>query len=204
MIDLYAAPTSNSMRARMALEECGLAYAFHPVALEKGEHKTPQFLALNPNAQVPVIVDPDGPGGKRITLSQSSAILIYCAEKSGKLMPKDGAARTAMWQALMSGSTDITPTIGSIFAVQRSKEPHAPTAAMFKDRFRQYLKVWDEALGMQKYAAGGEMTIADISLYAGWVRTKGSLPELCEGLANLERWAKELAARPAMQRATRF
>jgi GST-like protein len=204
MIDLYAAPTSNSMRARMALEECDLAYTFHPVALEKGEHKTPQFLALNPNAQVPVIVDPDGPGGKRITLSQSSAILIYCAEKSGKLMPKDGAARTAMWQALMSGSTDITPTIGSIFAVQRSKEPHAPTAAMFKDRFRQYLKVWDDALGTQQYVAGAEMTIADISLYAGWVRTKGSLPELCEGLPNLERWAKELAARPAMQRATRF
>ena len=57
MIDLYAAPTSNSMRARMALEECGLAYTFHPISIEKGEHKTPQFLALNPNGQVPVIVD---------------------------------------------------------------------------------------------------------------------------------------------------
>ena len=204
MIDLYAAPTSNSMRARMALEECGLAYTFHPVALEKGEHKTPQFLALNPNAQVPVIVDHEGPGGKPITLSQSTAILIYCAEKSGKLMPKDAAGRAAMWQAMMSGSTDITPMIGSIFAVQRSKEPHAPTAAMFKDRFRQYLKVWEAALGTQKYAAGAEMTIADVSLYAGWVRTKGALPDLCEGLPSLERWAKEMAARPAMQRATKF
>ena len=204
MIDLYAAPTSNSMRARMALEECGLAYTFHPIALEKGEHKTPQFLALNPNAQVPVIVDHEGPGGKPITLSQSTAILIYCAEKSGKLMPKDAAGRAAMWQAVMGGSTDITPMIGSIFAVQRSKEPHAPTAAMFKDRFRQYLKVWEAALGTQKYAAGAEMTIADVSLYAGWVRTKGALPELCEGLPNLERWAKEMAARPAMQRATKF
>jgi GSH-dependent disulfide-bond oxidoreductase len=204
MIDLYAAPTSNSMRARMALEECGLAYTFHPVALEKGEHKTPQFLALNPNAQVPVIVDHEGPGGKPITLSQSSAIVIYCAEKSGKLMPKDAAARAAMWQAMMSGSTDITPMIGSIFAVQRSKEPHAPTAAMFKARFREYLKVWEAALGRQKYAAGAEMSIADVSLYAGWVRIKGALPDLCEGLPNLERWAKEMAARPAMQRATKF
>ena len=204
MIDLYAAPTSNSMRARMALEECGLAYTFHPVALEKGEHKTPQFLSLNPNAQVPVIVDHEGPGGKPITLSQSTAILIYCAEKSGKLMPKDPAARAAMWQAMMSGSTDITPMIGSIFAVQRSKEPHAPTAAMFKDRFREYLKVWEAALGRQKYAAGAEMSIADVSLYAGWVRTKGALPDLCEGLPNLERWAKEMGARPAMQRATKF
>ena len=204
MIDLYAAPTSNSMRARMALEECGLAYTFHPVALEKGEHKTPQFLALNPNAQVPVIVDHEGPGGKPVTLSQSTAILIYCAEKSGKLMPKDPAARAAMWQAMMGGSTDITPMIGSVFAVQRSKEPHAATAAMFKDRVGQYLKVWDASLGTQKYAAGAEMTIADISLYAGWVRIKGASPDVCEGLANLERWAKEMAARPAMQRATKF
>jgi GSH-dependent disulfide-bond oxidoreductase len=201
MIDLYAAGTSNGMRARMALEECGLPYKLHPVALDKGENRTPQFLALNPNGQIPVIVDHEGPGGKPVTLSQSSAILVYCAEKSGKLMPEDGAKRAAMWQALMSASTDITPTIGSIFAVVRSKEPHAPTAALFKDRFRQYLKVWDAALGRQQYAAGDEMTIADVSLYAGWVRIRGAAPELCEGLPNLERWAAEMAARPAMQRA---
>src|SRR5918999_6440344 len=160
MIDLYAAGTSNGMRARMALEECDLAYNFHPVALDKGENRIPQFLALNPNGQIPVIVDHDGPGGKPITLSQSSAILVYCAEKSGKLMPKDGAARAMMWQALMSASTDITPAIGAIFAVVRSKEPHAPRANPFKERFRQYLKVWDGAFGRQKYAAGAEMTIA--------------------------------------------
>jgi glutathione S-transferase len=95
MIDLYAAGTSNGMRARIALEECGLAYTFHPIALDKGEHKTPQFLAMNPNGQIPVIVDRDGPGGKPLTLSQSTAILMYCAEKSGKFMPKDPAARPA-------------------------------------------------------------------------------------------------------------
>lgn len=204
MIDLYAAPTSNSMRARMALEECGLAYTFHPIALDKGEQRTAQFLALNPNGQVPVIVDHEGPDGRPITLSQSSAILVYCAEKSGKFMPKDAAARAVTWQAVMNASTDITPTLGSVFAVVRSKEPHAPTAAMFKDRFKQYLKVWDNALGKQNYAAGNEMTIADISLYAGWARAKALLPDVCEGLPSLERWAKEMAARPAMQRATKF
>jgi GSH-dependent disulfide-bond oxidoreductase len=204
MIDLYAAGTSNGMRARMALEECGLAYKLHPIALDKGENKTPQFLALNPNGQIPVMVDHEGPGGKPLTLSQSSAILVYCAEKSGKLMPTDAAARAAMWQALMNASTDITPTIGSIFAVVRSKEPHAPTANLFKDRFKQYLKVWDDTLAKQKYAAGNEMTIADVSLYAGYVRVKAASPDVCEGVPNVERWAKELASRPAMQRATKF
>jgi glutathione S-transferase len=204
MIDLYAAGTSNGMRARMALEECGLPYRLHPIALEKGEHRTPQFLAMNPNGQIPVIVDHEGPGGKPLTLSQSSAILVYCAEKSGRLMPKDGAGRAAMWQALMSASTDITPGIGSIFAVARSKEPHAPTLAMFKDRFRQYLGVWDATLARHKYAAGDEMTIADVSLYAGWVRMKASSPDVCDGLPNLERWAAEMGARPALQRATKF
>src|ERR687895_2773627 len=89
MIDLYAAGTSNGIRARIALEECGLAYKLHPIALEKGENKTPQFTALNPNAQIPVIIDHEGPGGRPVTVAQSSAILIYAGEKSGKFMPKD-------------------------------------------------------------------------------------------------------------------
>lgn len=204
MIDLYAAGTSNGLRARMALEECGLAYKLHPIALDKGEQRTPQFLAMNPNAQIPVIVDHDGPGGKPLTLSQSSAILLYCAEKSGRFMPKDGAARAAMWQALMSASTDMTPTLGSIIAVVRSKEPHAPSVELFKARWKHYLAVWDGRLARQNYCAGEDMTIADISLYAGYARAQGSMPELCEGFPNVARWAGEMAARPAMQRALRF
>lgn len=204
MIDLYAAGTSNGMRARIALEECGLAYRLHPVALEKGENKTPQFTALNPNAQIPVIVDNDGPGGNKITLSQSSAILIYAGEKSGKFIPKEPAARAAFWQALMSASTDMTPTLGSIFQIVRGKDPHGPSAELFKNRWKQYLKVWDTRLGKQKYAAGNEVTLADFSLYAGYARCKGANPELVEGCPNVARWAEEMAARPAIQRALKF
>jgi GST-like protein len=192
------------MRARIALEECGLAYKLHPVALDKGENKTPQFLALNPNAQIPVIVDHEGPGGKPVTVSQSSAILVYAAEKAGKYIPKDPAARPAFWQALMSASTDITPTLGSIFQIVHSKEPHGPSADLFKRRWKQYMKVWDERLAKQKYAAGDDVTIADFSLFAGYFRCKGAIPELCEGYPNAERWAKEIAARPAIQRALKF
>ena len=204
MIDLYAAGTSNGMRARIGLEECGLAYQLKPVDLAKGENKTAQFLALNPNGQIPVIVDNEGPGGQPVTVSQSTAILIYASEKSGRHQPKDAAKRPAFWQALMSASTDVTPTLGSVFGIIRGKDPHAPTADMFKGRFRSYLKVWDDLLARRKYAAGDEVTIADFSLYAGFVRAKGVIPETCEGMANLERWAAEIGARPAVQRALKF
>ncbi len=202
MIDLFAAMTSNGMRARIALEECGLEYKFHPVALDKGEHKSPEFLAMNPNAQIPVIVDRDGAGGKPVTPSQSTAILMYCAEKSGKFMPKEGAERAAMLEALMIASTDVTPIFGSAFGLMRTKEPHAPSIQVFKDRLRSFFKVWDEKLGKRKYAAGDEVTIADFSLYAGYVRMTAVLPDVLEGLPNVTRWATEMAARPGVKKAT--
>jgi GST-like protein len=205
MIDLYAAGTSNGLRARMALEETGLPYNLKRIALDKGENKTPQYLALNPNGQIPTIVDHEGPGGKPITLTQSNAILMYCAEKSGKFLPKDAAGRAAVWEALMSAATDVNQTVGSVFAVVRSKEPHQPTADIFKDRFRQYMKVWDDKLAKRKYAAGSEITVADISLYAAYARAKQSAPDLFDASwSNLERWAKEMGERPAMQRALKF
>lgn len=201
MIDLYAAGTSNGMRARIALEECGLAYTFHPIDLTKGEQKKPEFLAMNPFGVIPVMIDRDGPGGKPVTLHQSTAILIYAAEKSGKFLPKEPAARAATWQALMGASTDVTPMFGSVNATARAPEPHAPTVKMFKDRLRGLFQVWDGLLGKTKYAAGEEVTVADLSLYAGYWRTKGALPELVDGLPDLGRWAADMAARPGIQRA---
>jgi GSH-dependent disulfide-bond oxidoreductase len=156
--------------------------------------------------QIPVIVDNEGPGGKQITLAQSSAIMVYCAEKAGKFIPKDPAKRAAMWEAYMSASTDITPGFGSVNACLRAKDP-APYAAageMFKQRLKGYFQVWDEFLGKRKYAAGEELTIADLSLYAGYWRTKAALPELVEGMPNLARWGSEIAARPGIQRATKL
>lgn len=205
MIDLYAGPTSNSMRARIGLEECGLAYRLNLVDLQKGEQKTPQFLAMNPMGQIPVMVDRDGPGGKPVTISQSSAILMYCAEKSGKLLPKNPANRPAFLEALMRASTDVTPTLGAIFNSSKIKpEAHTPTVNWFKDLWKGYLKVWDDLFAKRKYAAGDEFTIADLSLYAGYVRVKKAIPEMVVGYPNVERWAKELDARPAIQRALKF
>jgi glutathione S-transferase len=94
--------------------------------------------------------------------------------------------------------------LGALFTVIRSKDPHGPTADLFRSRVRGYFKVWDDYLGQRKYCTGSELTIADLSLYAGYARAKGAVPETCEGLPNLERWAKELGGRPAIQRATKF
>lgn len=203
MIDLYAAGTSNGMRARIALEETGLPYKLNFVDLAKGENKTPQFLAMNPNGQIPVIVDHDGPGGKPLTLSQSTAILLYCAEKSGKFLPKDPAVRAKMLQALMSASTDVTPVFGAFFGA-KNKDANSPITQMFKDRVRSLFQVWDGALAQSRYCAGGEATVADFSLYAGYTRIKGAAPDALEGLPNVARWADEMTARPAIQRALKF
>jgi GST-like protein len=204
MIDLYAAGTSNGMRARIALEECGLKYNWHPIDLTKGEQRTPQYLALNPMGQIPVIVDNEGPGGAKITLTQSSAIMMYCAEKTGKFIPKDPAKRAAMLEAYMSASTDITPGFGAVNSCVRAKEPHVAAGEMFKERLKGYFKVWDSLLAKRKYAGGDELTIADLSLYAGYWRTKGAFPELVAGMSNLERWGSEIGARPGVQRALKI
>ena len=98
-----------------------MPYRAELVEVFSGAGQKPEFLALSPAGKIPAIRDED----TGAVVYESNAILIYLAEKSGKLMPREGAKRAAMWQALMSASTDITPTIGSIFAVQRSKEPHA-------------------------------------------------------------------------------
>jgi GST-like protein len=203
MIDLYAAGTSNGMRARIALEECGLPYTLHPIDLAKGENRTPQFLAMNPNGQIPVIVDRDGPGGKPLTLSQSTAILLYAAEKSGKFLPKDPAGRAAMWQALMSASTDVTPVFGAYFGA-KNKDAASPITQMFKDRVRALFQVWDGVLAKRRYCAGEEISVADLSLYAGYARVKGAAPDAVADMPNLSRWADEMTARPAIQRALKF
>jgi GST-like protein len=204
VIDLYAAGTSNGMRARIMLEECGAPYTLHLVDLAKGEHKTPSFLARNPWAMIPVIVDQDGPGGKPVTLSQSVAIMVYLAEKTGKFMPADPAKRAPFWQALMSAASDMGMTLGAIFTVARSKEPHKPSQKLFEDRWHAYLKAWDDTLANQKYCAGDEVTIADFALIGVVGRAKQVAPALVEDYKNVGRWIDEIAARPGVQKGMKF
>lgn len=104
----------------------------------------------------------------------------------------------------MRASTDVTPMFGAVTLASRMKEPHPATVAEFKGRLQGQFKTWDGILAAQRYAAGADLTIADLSLYAGYWRTKGAAPELVAGNPNLERWAGEMAARPAIQRAVKL
>ena len=199
MIDLYLAGTANGLRASVALEECGLAYTPHKIDLTKGEQRTPEFLKLNPAGQIPVIVDRDGPGGKPLTLAQSGAIILYCAEKSGKFLPKDLAQRANVLQWFMQGATDLAPTSGAIFQLEMAApEKNAAITEHFKKRLLSFFGVCDKRLEGRDYLAG-ELSVADFMLYPNFAARK-ALVDGAGGFANLQRWGASMAARPGVQK----
>jgi GST-like protein len=197
-IDLYVAGTGNGRRAALMLEECGVPYKVHPIDLTKGQSKTPEFLKMNPLGAIPVIVDNDAPGGKPLTLSQSGAISLYLAEKTGKLLPKDPAKKALALQWFMHVVTDEQPTSSAIFYASNLKEKSEPTVAAFETRLLNFLKVVDKRLGEAEYLAG-ELSIADLALYPV-VAARQALIDKAGGYDNLKRWAAALAARPGVAR----
>ncbi len=199
MIELYFAPTANGLRAAVALEETGLSYRAHQVDLAKGEQRTPEFLKLNPAGLIPVIVDPDGPGGKPLTLSQSGAIVLYAAEKSGKFLPKDAARRALAMQWVMQAASDIAGTSSTIFRMETSvPEKIAANTDYFKHRLLGFFAACDAQLAARAYLAD-EFSVADIMLYPNFAARK-ALIDQAGGFANLQRWAAAMAARPGVQR----
>lgn len=200
MIDLYTASTGNGRRATIALEECGLPYRVHRLDLAKGEAKTPEFLKINPAGAIPAIVDPDGPGGKPIMLAQSGAILLYCAEKSGRLIPKDASKRAEAYQWFMQATTDIAPTSSNIFYISTHVPVKDPAnTAYFEQKLIGLFGVVDKQLQGRDYIAG-ECSIADIALYPVAAGRKALL-DAAPGLANVKAWAARMAARPAVAKA---
>ena len=204
MIHLYAAPTTNGIRAKVTLEECGLSYKLHNVDMKVGEHKTPEYLAMNPMGMTPVIIDEEGPGGEKITIPQSIGIMFYLAEKVGKFIPTDPAARAAFWNPMMNATTDIGPTYGAISFIGRMPEPHSPTKMAFLARLRDNYKVWDKFLTYQDFCAGEDITICDFALFGIHHRTTVLMPEALQGLPNLARWAEMMKKRPTIQKGINF
>jgi GST-like protein len=199
LIDLYYAPTANGLRASLALEECGLAYRPHRLDLAKGDQRTTEFLRINPAGLIPAIVDPDGPGGKSLTLAQSGAIVLYAAEKSGKLLPADPVVRATAMQWFMQAASDISGTSSTIFRLEMSAPEKSPAIIdYFKQRLVTFFRDADRQLADRDYLAG-ELSVADVMLYPGYTARKPVL-DAAGGLENLHRWGAAMAARAAVQR----
>lgn len=199
MIDLYTTATGNGRRPALMLEECGLPYTVHKIDLAKGEQRQPSFLALNPVGSIPVIVDREGPGGEKLVLAQSAAILLYLAEKTGRFMPKDPGRRALVYQWLMHIMSDQQSTSATLFQV--ASLPDKPTSAIasFEKRLSDYFRLVDTRLAEAEYLAG-ELSIADFALYP-LIDRRREIVEKAGSLPHLRRWMAALAARPAIARA---
>ena len=207
IIQLYSLPTPNGVKVSIALEELGLPYEAHRVDFGGNEQKSPEFTSLNPNGRIPAMIDPDGPGGKPIGLFESGAILIYLAEKTGKLIPADPAARyeTLAWVMFQMGG--IGPMFGQVgffhkFA-GKDFEDKRP-----RDRYlnesKRLLGVLEQRLTGRGWIMGDEYTIADIAIWP-WVNNlvgfygAGDLVDFSE-LKNIQRVLEAFLARDAVKR----
>ena len=201
MIDLYTFNTSNGHRASIILEECGLPYRVHKVDLAKGEQKAPEFLNINPAGAIPAIVDHDVPGGP-LKLSQSGAIVVYAAEKTGRFLPTDPARRAQALQWLMLAVTDVARASTSIFlssAVLPDKSP--ANVAYFEEQTLRYLRVAEARLAGRDFLAD-ELSVADFALYPLYAVRK-ALVDKAGDLPQLTRWSAALAARPGVDKGMR-
>lgn len=195
MIDLYMDTTANGYRAAILLEESGLPYRAHRVDHHAGETLTPDFIALSPLSKVPVIVDHDGPGGAPLTLAQSGAIALYVAQKSGRLLPADEAARFAALQWFFHVMTDHVGTNTALVFLPRLAEKPVAAIADFEARLTTYFGRVDRRLAEVEYLAG-QVSIADLALYPIIVRRPHLLAP--PGLDNLKRWRDRMATRPGV------
>ncbi|MBK7535616.1 MAG: glutathione S-transferase N-terminal domain-containing protein [Myxococcales bacterium] len=196
MIDLYTSPTPNGYKVSIALEELGLAYQVHPIDLGAKDQKKPEFLARNPNGRIPVIVDREADD---FAVFESGAILVYLAEKTGKLMPRDAKGRSLVMQWLMFQMGGVGPMMGQANVFFRYFPEKIPAAIeRYQNESRRLFEVLETRLGTVEYLAG-DYSIADIATWP-WVRIHDWAGVSVEGLPNLARWMAALEARPACQK----
>ena len=193
MIDLYTAATPNGWKASIVLEELDLDYTVHPIDLQSMAQKEPAFLRLNPNGRIPVIVDRDADD---FAVFESGAILIYLAEKTGRLMPDDPQGRSTVLQWLMFQMAGVGPMMGQANVFFRYfPEKIQPAIDRYQNECRRLLEVLDRRLGESEWLAD-DYSIADIANWA-WTRTHNWSGVSTDGLDNLKRWNEAMYARPA-------
>lgn len=199
MIDLYYAPTPNTWKASIMLEECGLAYRTVPVDIMAGDQKTPEYLAINPNGRIPAIVDHDTPEGP-LPVFESGAILIYLAEKTGRFLPGSGRARAETLGWLMWQMGGLGPIAGQAHHFRR----YAPAGndyatERFVNECARLYGVMDRRLSSSEWLAGGDYSIADIACW-GWVWYHRMHGQTLDDFPSVARWFFAAAERPAVQR----
>jgi GST-like protein len=201
VIDLYTWTTPNGRKISIALEEMGLPYTAHAVDISKDEQFKPDFLKISPNNRIPAIVDhaPAG-GGEPISVFESGAILIYLAEKTGKLLPTEVRSRTQVLEWLMWQMGGIGPMFGQanhFVAYAPERIPYATTR--YVNETKRLLKVLDTRLTGREFVAGA-YSIADIASYPWVVSARDRLIKDEFDYPNVVRWLDAIGARPAVQR----
>ncbi|HEX5325506.1 MAG TPA: glutathione S-transferase N-terminal domain-containing protein [Acetobacteraceae bacterium] len=202
MITLYGMGSPNVVKIYIALEELGLAYQVRPVDVFAGRQFDADFLRLNPLAKVPVVTDPEGPGGKPISVFESGAILLYLAEKTGRLLPSEPAARSAAIQWMMVQMTNVGPMCGQLVHFKRfAPGGNDYTLSRYATQVHKLFELYDQHLGTTPWAGGAEYGIADIAAFP-WLRNGPMLiGDAAAQFANVQRWVTTIDARPAVRRA---
>ncbi len=196
MIDLYTSSTPNGWKASVALEEMGVPYETHAIELSKGTQKEPWFLKINPNGRIPAIVDREE---GNFAVFESGAIMVYLAEKTGKLMPRDVKGRSLVMQWLMFQMGGIGPMMGQANVFGRYwHEVYQPAIDRYRNESRRLFEVLNNQLKDHEYLAG-DYSIADIANWC-WARTHPWSGVSVDGLEPLQRWLDKVGERPGVQR----
>lgn len=198
MIDFYTFTTPNNRKVAIALEELGLPYTTKIVDITKGEQHKPEYLAINPNNKTPAIVDHDVPGGLKVF--ESGAILVYLAEKTGRLMPSDAARKSEVMEWLMFQMSGVGPIFAQLNYFSRTASQKLPLAIeRFQTEAERLMGVMDRHLSSHDYLAR-EYSIADIAMYPFLEWFRQTIPELFTSRPGVIQWMERVGARPAVQR----
>lgn len=208
-LQLYSIATPNGKKVGVALEEAGLAYEAHKLSFADGDQFDPEFVRLNPNSKIPCIVDPDGPEGGPIAMMESGAILMYIAEKTGKLLPKSSESRWETIQWLFFQMASVGPMFGQFghfykFARDKTSDDYA--LERYSKEARRLLGVLEKRLAERQFLVDDEYTIADIATFP-WVAAldfyQGKEQVGYQDFPQVHGWLQRCLTRPASQRGLR-
>ena len=199
-IELYYWPTPNGWKISIMLEELGVPYEVHTVNIGKGEQFAPEFLKISPNNRMPAIIDPDGPGGKPISIFESGAILQYLGGKYGKFYPADERVRVEVDQWLFWQVGGLGPMAGQAHHFrQYAPEKIEYGINRYTNEVNRLYGVMNKRLADRDYLAGDDYSIADIAC-VGWVVPHKNQGQDLDDFPNLKRWFEMIMARPAVER----